>query len=332
MPVTPHLLQGLVICYTNGNIRAIGRIKSKTMAISPKIQSLQEARGDITSIIDLALAEDIGTGDITSELLIPVEVQAEMLFVAREPMVACGLFVPGMVYERLKAMVTVENYCNEVQGVAKDTKLLKINGPARALLTGERVALNLMQRMCGVATLTRRYVDAVAGTKAVILDTRKTMPGMRAVDKYAVRIGGGQNHRMGLFDMVMVKDNHIAMRIRDSGYRIQELMDDLRKKLSSLNPESRILPPIIVECDTYDQVLEALAAKPDRILLDNMDLATMRRAVEMVGGRVPLEASGGVSLETVRGIAETGVDYISVGKLTHSAPNMDIGADIIYCK
>ena len=284
------------------------------MTTPPKIQTPQQVRGDISAIIDAALAEDVGSGDITSQLLIPADLVGQMHFVAREPMVACGTFIPGKVYARLAADVKIDLHCTEGQGVAKSQKLLTLTGPARALLTGERVALNLMQRMCGIATVTRAYVDAVAGTKAVILDTRKTMPGLRVVDKYAVKTGGGQNHRMGLYDAVMIKDNHIA----------------LSKSIANAVVTARAgtALPIILECDTLEQVKEAIVAKPDRILLDNMDLATMRRAVELAGGHIPLEASGGVSLETVRAIAQTGVDYISVGKLTHSTPAVDIGADI----
>lgn len=280
------------------------------------------------SLIVAALAEDIGSGDITSELLIPESAQATIGFVAREEMIACGTFIPAAVYHQLSPSVKVQVWRQDGQHVKKNTVLATATGPARALLTGERVALNLMQRMSGVATLTHDYVKAVAGTKAVILDTRKTIPGMRALDKYAVTCGGGKNHRMGLYDAVLIKDNHIAVGIRDSGLGIRELVEDVRKKLSFRipNPESRT--PVFVECDTIAQVEEALAAKSDRILLDNMDVKTLRQAVKLVGGKIPLEASGGVSLENIRAIAETGVDFISVGKLTHSAPAADIGADV----
>lgn len=182
------------------------------------------------------------------------------------------------------------------------------------LLTGERTALNIMQRMSGVATLTRKYVDAIKGTKAVILDTRKTIPGLRVLDKYATRCGGAENHRMRLDDMVLIKDNHIAV------------CGSIANAVESARAGTKV--PIVVECDTPTQVQEALAAKPHRILLDNMDNAMLREAVKLSAGKVLLEASGNVSLETVRGIAETGVDYISVGKITHSAPSVDIGADI----
>ena len=233
----------------------------------------------------------------------------------------CGMFIVTEVYKQLDTMIGVEILEEEGKLVAAGTPLAKITGHARPILAGERVALNLIQRMCGIATLTHVYVDAVKGTKAIILDTRKTMPGLRVLDKYAVRTGGGENHRMRLDDMVLIKDNHIAVGIQDSGFGIEALVKKAREKLTSPIP-------IVVECDTLEQVAEAIEAKPNRILLDNMSLETLREAVILVAGRVPLEASGGVSLDKVRAIAETGVDYISVGKLTHSAPAADIGADI----
>jgi len=279
-------------------------------------------------LIKTALAEDIGAGDITSQLLIPEQTQAEMRFVAHEETIACGTFIPAEVYAQLDTYVRTQALVQEGQRVGKGAVLAIAAGPARALLAGERVALNLMQRMCGVAMLTSRYVEAVRGTKTIILDTRKTMPGLRALDKYAVRTGGGQNHRMGLYDAVLIKDNHIGVGGRGSG--IRDLVERARAKLSSLTSVPRPPTPIIVECDTLSQVEQALAAAPDRILLDNMDLETLRKAVALAAGRIPLEASGGVSLDTIRAIAETGVDYISVGKLTHSAPAADIGAEASY--
>ena len=269
---------------------------------------------DFQPIIDTALAEDIGSGDITSQILIPAGHQSTMLFVAREQMIPCGTFIPALVYNTLDSKVKTYIACKDGEPVKAGQILAKSTGPTQALLTGERVALNLMQRMSGVATLTRTYVDAVKGTKAVILDTRKTMPGMRLIDKYAVTQGGGQNHRMGLYDAVMIKDNHIA------------LSESITKAVEIARAGTSL--PIIVECDNIKQVVEALAAKPNCILLDNMDLGTMRHAVELASGRTPLEASGGVSLDSVRAIAQTGVDYISVGKITHSATACDIGADI----
>jgi nicotinate-nucleotide pyrophosphorylase (carboxylating) len=280
-----------------------------------QIMSIEQLEtGGWQRIIDAALAEDIGSGDITSTLLIPSDKQANMLFVARETMVVCGTFIPQMVYDRLSHHVKTELLCSDGQLIAAGKALVKASGSAQTLLTGERVALNIMQRMCGVATLTKHYVDAVEGTKATILDTRKTMPGMRAIDKYAVTQGGGVNHRMGLYDAVMIKDNHIAL-----SKTIAQAVAIARAGTSL---------PIIVECDTLEQVMEAIDAKPDRLLLDNIDVQMLAKAVALVAGRIPLEASGGVSLDTVRSIAQSGVDFISVGKITHSAISMDIGADI----
>jgi nicotinate-nucleotide pyrophosphorylase (carboxylating) len=270
---------------------------------------------DVWGIVAVALAEDIGEGDITSLLTIPQETRAEMHFVAREDVVICGLFIPAMVYDQISTFVTVETRVEEGQSVSKGTVLAVAKGPAQDLLMGERVALNLMQRMSGVATVTRRYVDAIKGTNAIVLDTRKTMPGLRIIDKYAVRTGGGQNHRMRLDDMVLIKDNHIA------------LAGSVMKAVQQVRQRSSLM--IEVECDTLTQVQEALKAKPDRIMLDNMSVQDVNKAVQMVGGMIPLEASGGISLESIRAMAETGVNYISVGKLTHSAPAADIAADII---
>lgn len=269
---------------------------------------------EIIDIIKRALAEDIGQGDITSNLLIPEDLQAEMVFVARHDMVSCGTFIPEMVYNMLgaDASFVVKDGCL----VGGGDILATAKGSARALLAGERVTLNIMQRMCGVASITNVYANAVEGTKAKILDTRKTIPNLRILDKYAVTVGGGKNHRMRLDDAVMIKDNHIA------------LCGGIGEAVAKVRGGTDL--PIILECDNLMQVEEAISAKPDRILLDNMDNEMLRKAVIMVAGRIPLEASGGVSLATIRGIAETGVDYISVGKITHSVPASDIGADIIF--
>lgn len=271
---------------------------------------------EFTDIIKRALIEDIGQGDITSKLLIPENQEAEMAFVARQEMVVCGVFIPELVYSRISAGVAISASAREGQSVGKNTVLAVAKGNARALLAGERVALNIMQRMCGIATLTNQYVQQAAGTKAVILDTRKTMVNLRVMDKYAVTVGGGKNHRMRLDDMVLIKDNHLA------------LCGGIRQAMEKARAGTRL--PIVVECDTLEQVEEALKESPDRILLDNMDNAMLRKAVAMVAGKIPLEASGGVSLETVREIAGTGVDYISVGRITHSVPAMDIGADMVF--
>lgn len=280
------------------------------------------------NIVSRALQEDIGKGDITSATTIPEKAGAVMRIVSRQPMVVCGLDVFDAVYHALGNGIRIAKKSNDGAFITANAVLAELEGNARILLTGERTALNIIQRMSGVATLTRQYVEAVKGTKAVILDTRKTMPGMRELDKYAVRTGGGQNHRMRLDDMVLIKDNHIAVGSKAWGLGLKGIIEKVREQLPSLNPQALSPIPIVVECDTLEQVKEALAAKPDRIMLDNMSTDMLQKAVAMVAGKIPLEASGGVNLQTVRAIAETGVDYISVGALTHSAHAADIGADI----
>lgn len=272
----------------------------------------------LRSIIEATLREDLPgletQNDATCRLLIPAAQRARMQLNARQPLLACGLFIPHMVFQRLGGAVAVEAIAAEGQLLAAGTPLCVLHGEARTMLAGERAALNLMQRACAVATLTRRYVDTVAGTGVIILDTRKTMPGLRVIDKYAVRAGGGQNHRLGLHDMVLIKDNHIA------------LAGSVLRAVQAARAGNSL--PVVVECDTLLQLDEALQAQPERILLDNMSPDMLRQAVALTKGRVKLEASGGITLETVRAVAETGVDYISVGALTHSAPCVDIGADI----
>jgi nicotinate-nucleotide pyrophosphorylase (carboxylating) len=269
----------------------------------------------IDALITLALAEDIGSGDV-SAAFVPEDVQIKAQFVAREALVVCGLPVVARVLAKRPGMAGFTSYANEGDAIGAGAVIAEVAGNARTVLTLERTMLNFMQRMSGVATLTRQYVDAVAHTKAKILDTRKTIPGWRVLDKYAVHTGGGVNHRMGLYDAVMVKDNHISA----VGGR-WSVVSDLRKTTTL---------PIIVECDTLEQVAEAATLPITRIVLDNMPLDMLREAVRLVAGRLPLEASGGVNLETVAAIAKTGVDFISVGALTHSARAVDIGLDIEY--
>lgn len=266
------------------------------------------------SIIAAALKEDIGRGDITSRLTVPANVQAEMKFIAAEPMVACGTFIAGMVFRQFKKKITVKAQVRDGRKIKKGTVLVTARGNARTLLAAERVILNFMQRLSGVATLTRRYAEAVKDTKAVILDTRKTMPGLRLLDKYAVRTGGGKNHRLRLDDMVLIKDNHIAV------------CGNIAGAVRRARAGTKL--PIEVECDTLAQVKQAIVAGADRILLDNMSLKNLRAAVKLAAGKIPLEASGGMSLKNIRAVAKTGVDYISVGRLTHSAPAADISAEI----
>jgi nicotinate-nucleotide pyrophosphorylase (carboxylating) len=270
------------------------------------------------AIVDLALAEDIGTGDVTTLATVVADARATATMLAKSDGVISGLGVAGFVFRRIDPAVVFTPVVADGTRVSGRTPIAEIDGLARSLLTAERVSLNLIQRLSGVATSTARYVEAVAGTKARIVDTRKTTPGLRQLEKQAVRDGGGHNHRVGLADGVLIKDNHLAAIAGPD-------------RVSRAVCQARAFAPhtlrIEVEVTTLSEVEEALAAGADVILLDNMDVATLRRAVEMVGGRALLEASGGVTLETVRAIAETGVDLISVGALTHSAPSLDISLE-----
>ncbi len=272
---------------------------------------------DVDAIIEHALAEDIGSGDVTSGLLIPPAFHAEFAFVNREKLVVCGTRVAERVFSLLDKSIVVSVHTEDGKRVAPGTRMLTVRGPAGSILAGERVALNLLQRMCSVATVASHYVEAVKGTHAKILDTRKTMPGLRALDKYAVQTGGGVNHRMGLYDAILIKDNHISV------------CGGIRQALEKVLAGNKNNLPIEVECDTLDQVQEALAAGATRMLLDNMNLETLAQAVKLTSGRAKLEASGNVTLENVRAVAETGVDFISVGRLTHSVQAVDIGLDTV---
>lgn len=268
------------------------------------------------ALIAAALQEDIGAGDITSNAVIADGVQARFVFTARESMVMSGAAMLASVFGLIDATVHCELYAEDGEEIAAGSRIALVDGPARSLLAGERTALNIVQRMCGVATLTNRYVEAIEGTSARIVDTRKTIPGWRHLDKYAVACGGGQNHRIGLYDGVLIKDNHIA------------IAGSITLAVERAKAETPLLTKIEVECDTIQQVKEAVAASADIILLDNMTLDMLREGVAIArASHILTEASGNVSLDTVRAIAETGVDYISVGKLTHSAPAVDIGLD-----
>ncbi|MCL2459213.1 MAG: carboxylating nicotinate-nucleotide diphosphorylase [Desulfobulbus sp.] len=262
------------------------------------------------------LAEDLEHGDITTETIFSPADQARASFVARQPMTVVGMeTVAARVFCLLDPAVVCPEAVADGSRVDKGQVLLRLSGATRTLLRGERVALNLVQRLCGIATLTSAFADAVKHTKAKIVDTRKTTPGLRLLEKYAVRASGGHNHRYSLSDGVLIKDNHIA-----ACGSITEAVGRVRARVPhTINIE--------VETDTLAQVEECLACKVGVIMLDNMDLATMRQAVAMIAGRAIIEASGGVNLETVRSIAETGVDIISVGALTHSARACDIGMD-----
>jgi nicotinate-nucleotide pyrophosphorylase (carboxylating) len=274
---------------------------------------------EIRHAVTLALAEDIGRGDVTTLATIPETATARAVLRAREPMVVAGLALAEAAFCELSPDVQVARLAQDGQQAAEGRSLLTIAGPARALLSAERVALNFVQRLSGIATLTAQFVDAVKGTRVQILDTRKTTPGWRRLEKYAVACGGGRNHRFGLFDMVLIKDNHLVA-----------LGNEYRNPVTAAVGRARAACPqlkIEVEADTLEQVEQAVAAGADLVLLDNMNLIQLRLAVQKCQGRVQTEASGGVTLAGVRAIAETGVDFISVGALTHSARAVDIGLD-----
>ncbi|MEW6273285.1 MAG: carboxylating nicotinate-nucleotide diphosphorylase [Thermodesulfobacteriota bacterium] len=273
------------------------------------------------STVDLvrrALAEDVGRGDLTTAATVPAGVGGRAVLATREACVVAGLPLVGVVLGELHArdVVRVRTLVREGERVSSGAVLAEIEGELGPLLTGERVLLNLVQSLCGVATVTRRYVDAVAGTGAVILDTRKTTPGLRLLQKYAVRMGGGRNHRFGLDDGVLIKDNHIAA------------CGSVRLAVERARAATPAGLRIEVECDRLEQIGDALAGGADLILLDNMRPDEVRMARKLVGRRALLEVSGGVQLDTVRAYAESGADFISVGRLTHSAPAIDLGLDV----
>jgi nicotinate-nucleotide pyrophosphorylase (carboxylating) len=270
---------------------------------------------DLNAFIRSTLAEDLGPKgrDVTSQSVIPAEARFAGVMDSRDAIVVAGLPIAIAFFRHLDPDMEIEALAADGDSVAAGSDLLTLKGNARALLTGERSALNTVQHLSGIATMTRAYVHAIAGTGCTLLDTRKTIPGLRVLEKYATRMAGATNHRMGLWDAAMIKDNHVAVaggvaeavrRARDAG-----------------------VERIILEVDSVSQIEPGLAAGATHLLLDNMDVATLREAVELVAGRVPTEASGGVTLQTIRAKAETGVNYISVGRLTQSAPAADIGLD-----
>jgi nicotinate-nucleotide pyrophosphorylase (carboxylating) len=270
-----------------------------------------------SDLVRSALAEDVGRGDLTVNALIPTKMEAEARLVAKEDLVVCGMPVMNEVFRTVDARLRIYPEMSDGSGARAGNTLCIIRGPARGILTGERVALNFFQNLCGVATLTRQYVEAVTGLDVKIVDTRKTIPGMRMLQKYAVRVGGGYNHRLGLDDGVLVKENHIAL----SEAGLTGAIRLLREHLNHLHR-------IEVECESFAQVQEALDAGAHVLLLDNMDLETLRRSVDLAKGKALLEASGGITLENVRQVAETGVDMISVGALTHSSGAKDVSLRI----
>ncbi len=266
-------------------------------------------------LIELALAEDIGPGDITTQATLSGGTRGEAVIVAREGGVLAGLPVATAVFQTVDSGIAVEELAQDGEPLAPGEVVAHLRGPLAGILTAERVALNFLTRLSGIATLTSRFVDAVAPYPAVILDTRKTTPGWRKLEKYAVRCGGGMNHRLGLYDQVLIKDNHVA-----ACGSISKAVERVRAAALGV--------PIEVEVRTLAELEEALALGVDRILLDNMDLPTLREAVRLAGGRVPLEASGGITLENVAQVAACGVDFISVGALTHSAPALDLSLEL----
>jgi nicotinate-nucleotide pyrophosphorylase (carboxylating) len=270
-------------------------------------------------LVRAALREDVGQGDATTLATVPAELVATAVMVAREPLVVCGLEVAEAVFHEVSPAIEINRAAQDGQRAVRGQTLLRLRGPARGLLTAERVALNFVQRLSGIATLTARFVEAVAGTKARILDTRKTTPGLRALEKYAVTQGGGCNHRFGLYDRILIKDNHLAALRLEPPNAIEAAVRRAREQYPELEVE--------VEADTLEQVQQALLARADYILLDNMPVEDLRAAVWIVNNKAKTEASGGVTLAIVRAIAETGVDFISVGGLTHSARAADVALD-----
>ena len=274
---------------------------------------------EIRHAVQVALAEDVGAGDITTLATVPPNAVAKAVMIAREPLVVAGLPVAEAVFRELSPALRITRAAKDGDPVKAGCPLLQVDGPAQAILTAERVALNFIQRLSGIATLTSQFVDAVKKTRARILDTRKTTPGLRRLEKYAVTCGGDHNHRIGLFDHLLIKDNHLAALRNQPPNPIAAAVTRAREKYPGREVE--------VEADTLDQVEQALEAGADIILLDNMNLVQLRVAVQQAKGRAKTEASGGVNLASVRQIAETGVDYISVGALTHSARAVDIALD-----
>ena len=270
----------------------------------------------LENFLDQLLAEDIGSGDVTSNAVLSPEAKLSAHMATRQPLVAAGLDIAEALFRKLDPDATVDLLVTDGDSAPSGTFLMRISGNARSLLAGERAALNLVQHLSGIATLTRAYVEAIEGTGAVLLDTRKTIPLLRRLEKYATRLGGAQNHRMGLYDAVLIKDNHVAA--------AGGLKAAVNAALSAaLETGMRVE----VECDSLEQAKTAIEAGAGRLLLDNMRPSELKEAVRLYKGRADLEASGGVSLDNIRQIAESGVDFISVGRITQSAPAVDIGLD-----
>jgi nicotinate-nucleotide pyrophosphorylase (carboxylating) len=286
---------------------------------TPTMQITELTEQEINRVVGLALAEDGGSEDATTLAIVPESVTAKMTMVTREPCVIAGISLAAAVFHRCDAEADLRIFHRDGSQVPKQASLLEVHGRARAMLTAERVALNLVQRLSGIATLTAAFVEKLRGSSTRILDTRKTTPGLRILEKYAVACGGGVNHRFGLSDMILIKDNHLAVLRQSTPDPITEAVRRARQKYPQLKVE--------VEVETIAEAKIAIAARADRILLDNMSVAAMTEAVGLARGRVETEASGGIGLDRLAEIAATGVDFISAGALTHSARAIDIGLD-----
>jgi len=271
-------------------------------------------------IIDGALAEDLSMGDVTTEALIPGDQQGTGFIVAKKEGILTGTGIAKQVFHRVDPKLKVEVLLEDGARVKSGTKVAKVSGSVTSILKAERVALNFLQRLSGIASDTNRYVERVEGLPVRIMDTRKTTPGLRSLEKYAVRVGGGENHRVNLGDGILIKDNHLAA-LQSQGLNIKEIVAKARQ-----NTPRRL--PVEVEVRTVSEALEAVEAGVDIIMLDNMNLEDMRKAVESIHGRALIEASGGITLDNVRAVAETGVNYISIGALTHSARALDINFEL----
>jgi nicotinate-nucleotide pyrophosphorylase (carboxylating) len=272
---------------------------------------------EIDAIIEAALLEDMPEGDITSESLIPTESISQAIFLAKEDGILAGIDVASRVFLKIDPHIDFTKHKEDGHGIGKGETLARVEGPSLSLLKGERTALNFLQRMSGIATLTQKYVKALEGTHTKILDTRKTTPSLRNLEKYAVKMGGGSNHRLNLSDMVMIKDNHLKI--------VGSISESVKRARDRVGSHIKIE----VETTTFEEVKEAVQAGADMIMLDNMSPERMKEVVDWVNGKVPLEASGNVTLETLKKIASTGVDYISVGSLTHSYRSLDISMEFL---
>jgi nicotinate-nucleotide pyrophosphorylase (carboxylating) len=279
---------------------------------------MQPDQKEIQRIISMSLAEDIGKGDITSQITIPQNKNTKFLIRAREEMIVCGIDIAKQVFKTLSNNINLHSEFSDGDKIKQNDVILQGEGNAIKILEAERVALNLLRQMCGVATLTNKFVKLTEGTKAKILDTRKTIPGLRSIQKYAVTKGGGYNHRFGLDDAILIKDNHIS---------VCGCVANALEKAKHNRPMGM---KIQIECDTLEQVKDSLENGADIILLDNMDCKKLEEAVTLAAGKIPLEASGNVNLKTVQSIAKTGIDYISVGAITNSPISIDIGLDMDF--